>query len=269
MAADPVRQPLAPADLRVGQAGGAEHGDEDLRRPHLAGRRVDHRQRLPGEVDEQLVAGEVGLAHGQRHAAAPGGVEVAEPAVAVALGVLGPVFLPQQQQRHPGAAQLGMDPRPVGLRPQRLPRREGRAEQPRLQRGIVQPGRHRPGDADHRRAAKVLGDRVAADADRGGDLPLALAAGVLEAKDFSNLAHGQSLGGHGSPRRRCRTEPAPVDDCPQTAPQPLAGVAGLRRNRWLACAGFSGWLPSESPAAFRRNTHSRPRRPPCRHPRRR
>jgi hypothetical protein len=71
VAAHPVGQPLAPPHLGVGQAGGAEHGDEDLRRPFSAGGRVDHRQRLPGEVDEQLVAGEMGLAHRRRHAAPP------------------------------------------------------------------------------------------------------------------------------------------------------------------------------------------------------
>jgi hypothetical protein len=207
--ADPVRQTLAPADLRIGQAGGAEHGHENLGCPHLAGRRVDHRQGLPGEIDEQLVAGQVGLAHGQRHPAAPGGVEVAEPAVAIALGLFGPVFLPKQQQGHSGSTKLRMDPRPVGRRPQCLRQRKGWAEQPRLQLSIVQPGRYRPADADHRRPAEILGDRVAADPDRGGDLPLALATGVLAAKDFSNLAHGQSLSGHGSPRQCCRIEPAP------------------------------------------------------------
>jgi hypothetical protein len=31
-------------------------------------------------------------------------------------------------------------------------------------------------------------------------------------------------------------------------------VAALRRNGWLAWTGFSGWLASESPAGFRRNT---------------
>jgi hypothetical protein len=35
----------------------------------------------------------------------------------------------------------------------------------------------------------------------------------------------------------------------------LSGVAALPRNGWLACVGFTGWLASESPAAFRRNTH--------------
>ena len=37
MRADPVRQRLGPARLGIGVVGGAHHGDEDLRRPDLAG----------------------------------------------------------------------------------------------------------------------------------------------------------------------------------------------------------------------------------------
>ncbi len=129
---DPVRQALAPADLSIGQTGRAQHGDKDLCCPDLTGRRIDHRQGLPGEVDEQLVASDMGLAHGQRHPAAPRGVEVAEPAVAITLRLPDPILLPQQQQGHPGTAQFEMDPRPVGLWPHRLRGRERRAEQPGL-----------------------------------------------------------------------------------------------------------------------------------------
>ena len=44
-----------------------------------------------------------------------------------------------------------------------------------------------------------------------------------------------------------------LDDCPQTAPPTPSRAAGLPRNRWLLCVGITGWLPSECPAALRRN----------------
>src|SRR6202162_3442747 len=39
-------------------------------------------------------------------------------------------------------------------------------------------------------------DRCAADPNRSGDHPLARPTGVLQAQNFSNLPHRQSLGGH-------------------------------------------------------------------------
>src|SRR4051812_50113217 len=38
---------------------------------------------------------------------------------------------------------------------------------------------------------------------------------------------------------------------------PGSGGAGLPRNGWLVSVGITGWLASEWPAAFRRNTHQR------------
>ena len=182
--------------------------------------------------------------------------------------MLGPVLLPEQHQRHAAPPELGMDPRPVRLRARRPPSSNpARREQTLLQVGVVQPGRHRPGDADHRRTAEILGHRVAADSDRGSDLPVALAAGVLEAKNFSDLAHGQSLSGH-------RHSPATLPDraCPRwtTArrppPQRPVRVAGLPRNGWLAWTGFSGWfasnhrLDSRNPQPSRRTADHPPPR---------
>ena len=60
------------------------------------------------------------LPHGGRDGLAPIAVKVAEPAVAVAVGVLGSVFLPQQQQRHGAPLQFFMDVGPIGQRPYRL-----------------------------------------------------------------------------------------------------------------------------------------------------
>ena len=75
----PVRQGLRPRRLGEGVARGPEHGHEDLRLPLLAGLAVDHRHRLPGVVDEQLLAGAVLLAYHQVELPGPGPVLVAEP----------------------------------------------------------------------------------------------------------------------------------------------------------------------------------------------
>ncbi len=255
VAADPVRQRLRPACLGVGEVGRAQHGDEDLRCPDLARGGVDHLGGLPGIVDEQPLSRWVGLAHRRRQTTAPGRMQVAEPAVAIPIRLPGPVLLPEQQKGDAGLAQLGMDAGPLRLGPQRLRRGEWRSEQPALQRHVVQRRRDRPGDADHGGATQVLRDRVAADADHGRDLVAAVAADVLEAKDFSNLTHGQSLAWHGAPRDRWGATVPWVEDCSRTAPPAPSGVAGIDRNHRLACVGITGWNGSESPAGMRRNTH--------------
>ena len=175
---DPVRQPLAEAGFGIGVVRGPQNRDEDLGLAHLPGDRIEHRHGVAGKVHEQLLAGGMGLAHGRRHAAAPFAVEVAEPAVAVAVGMLAAIILPQQRQGHAAAAQLGMDMGPIRqwLRPRRVIAR--RREQLALQRRIVELVRHRPGDADDGRPADVLPDRRTADAQRLSDHPFTRPAGV-------------------------------------------------------------------------------------------
>ena len=64
---DPIAERLCPGRLDIGEARRAHHCDEDLRLAHLAGQPVDdHRHRVAGVIDEQLVAAHVGLAHGDR-----------------------------------------------------------------------------------------------------------------------------------------------------------------------------------------------------------
>ena len=68
MGADPVGQCLAPRRLGIGQARGAEYGDEDLRLVYDTGRAVDDADLLAGIVDEHLVAGRMVLSHDRRQA---------------------------------------------------------------------------------------------------------------------------------------------------------------------------------------------------------
>jgi hypothetical protein len=57
MRTDPVGQRLGPARLSVGEVGGAHDRDENLRRTDLAGEPIDdHRHRVAGVIDKQLVA---------------------------------------------------------------------------------------------------------------------------------------------------------------------------------------------------------------------
>lgn len=139
VAADPVGEPLRPGRLRVGEAGSAEHRDEDLRGAPLAGEPVDHhRDAVAGIIDEELVAGRMRLAHRHRQAAFPGAVELAEPRIAIPVGLARNVFLPQDRQRHVLAPELAVHRCPVRLRlpamaPPRAGTRTGAGEQPGLQ----------------------------------------------------------------------------------------------------------------------------------------
>ena len=92
MGADPVRQCLAEPGLGEGVIRCPQHRDEDLGCAHFPSEPVEHRQGIAGEVHEQLLPGRMGLSHGRCDAVAPFDVEVAEPAVAVTVGMMSAVF---------------------------------------------------------------------------------------------------------------------------------------------------------------------------------
>ena len=75
---------------------------------------IDHRHRLAGIVDEQLLADAVLLTHHHVQLALPGSVVLTEPAVLKALRLAQAVLLPEQRQGYAGAAQFGMHPCPIG-----------------------------------------------------------------------------------------------------------------------------------------------------------
>ena len=81
---DPVPQLLGRGRLGVGEAAGAEHGDEQLDRPQFTRAPVDQRRPLAREVDEGLLAGAVHLPHRRPQAPRPLPVDLAELRVAVA-----------------------------------------------------------------------------------------------------------------------------------------------------------------------------------------
>ena len=146
--ADPISERLGPARLGVGEAGGAEHGDKDLCRPDLAAESVDdHRHRVAGVIDKQLVAAGMGLPHRDRDARGPAPVQLAEPRVPVPFGMPLDVLVPQDLQRDVFALQLAVNRGPVGLGAAAVALLGAdRGEELCFQRGIGHLGRQRPAE---------------------------------------------------------------------------------------------------------------------------
>lgn len=120
----PKKRALAP-DLRSSPAASGwswRRRRSDWRRPAPrqksapvddAGRRIDHRHCLPGIVRLHHRARRTPIAECRARPAFESGEVLAEPDVAVAVGMGGAILLPQQRQRHPLALQLPGDQRKV------------------------------------------------------------------------------------------------------------------------------------------------------------
>ncbi len=151
---------------------------------------VDEPRLLARVVDEALVAGAVELAHGQAAPFEPVAVEVAEPCVAVAVGVLFQVLEVEQLQGDAGPSALRVDPGAVGRRALPLARHLRPAIEPALQHVVtqrldlkpVQPGPLGP----HEDAA----DRAQPDPEALSHRPVAQPQGPLLPQDFPDLPHG-------------------------------------------------------------------------------
>jgi hypothetical protein len=115
-APDPVSQRLGPARLGISEVGGAHDGDENLRRTDLAGEPVDdHRHRVAGVIDKQLVAADMGLPHRDRQSRRPTAVQLAEARIAIPLGIPLDVLVPQHRQGDVLAFELAVNLSPIGL----------------------------------------------------------------------------------------------------------------------------------------------------------
>ncbi|MNN07898.1 hypothetical protein D3C81_1207340 [compost metagenome] len=104
MRAQPVRQFLRPSGFCKGVARRSKHGNEDLRLADFAGSPVNDRHGLACVVDEQLFSGSMLLAHDHIDLGGPKAIVLAEPAVLEALRMAESILLPEQGQRHTGAA---------------------------------------------------------------------------------------------------------------------------------------------------------------------
>ena len=149
-------------------------------------------------VDEQLLARLVVLAHDDIQLPGPLPVVPAEPRIPVPPGIPLPVFVPQQQQGHALAPKFLVDVRPVGDAPVPglPPGLRRRREQTTLQVGLGQVVRQRPAEADPVQPGQIVAGGVVGDAADTFDLPVAQALPV-QPEDLPDLAHGNSLVGHG------------------------------------------------------------------------
>jgi hypothetical protein len=190
MAGDPVRHLLGAGGLGVGVVGGAEDGDEELGRADLAGGRLDEPRLLAGVIDEALLAGAVDLAHRQAAPLQPASVQIAEPGVAIAVGVLLQVFEVEQLEGDAGLAPLGVDPGAVRRRTLALTRHLGPTVEPALQDLVGQHLDLEPVQAGGLGPGQHAGDRAQAESDAPAHGPVAQPQGPLLSKDLSDLPHG-------------------------------------------------------------------------------
>ena len=101
--------------LDVGEVARAKDCDEELCGVTLTGPRVDDADAVPAEVDKDLLAGPMGLAHRDVERARPSVVVLAELTVLIAVGVLLTVLLPEQHLRDVLPLELEVHEREIGL----------------------------------------------------------------------------------------------------------------------------------------------------------
>ena len=218
--ANPVRQGLGPGRLGEGIVGGAQHGDEDLRLSDLACVRIVDRQLLARVVDKDLVARDVVLAHGRRKPPLEAPEKIAEPAVAIAVGLRRPVLLPQHHHGDARLLQLHHQRRPAGLSTPPCARLHTRSrEQPLLQQLVGQLRRQRPAHLRGLRPLQAILHRAAHHAGQAPDLTHARAR-TRQAQHLPQLSHGQR------PLRRHAVLPSPSTEpsCPQLLTQEPASL---------------------------------------------
>ena len=155
----PVRERLGPGGLGEGVVRRPEDGDEDLCFAQLPGGALDDGHALSGVVDEQLLAGAVGLAHHHVEALTPSAVALAELTVLQPLGVLGLVLVPQQREGDVLVAAFGVDLSPVRNGALNAGRYLRDGEQPRFERALVELLGQGPGQPGRVGAANVVAHR--------------------------------------------------------------------------------------------------------------
>jgi hypothetical protein len=196
---NPVRQRLAPGRLGVNEAGGAPHGDEDLRRPHLSGRPLDHLHGATSKVDEQLLARRVHLTQRRLQVANLLPIQVTERGITKPVQRRSAVFFPQQCQRHVRPPPLAMNGRPV--RNRALIRRHVRRrwKQHRFKLNIVEPTGQRPAETGPRCPLQIFMHRALAQPQAMTNRALRQPAAKPQSQNLAYLPHRQSLARHLDP----------------------------------------------------------------------
>ena len=171
MRAGPIRQLLRPRRLGIGEVRGAEHADENLRLADFARRRISDPDPLARIVHERLLAGDMVLAHHRRQASFKTTKQIAEPAVAVALGLDLSVFLPEDHHRHARPLQFARQGRPVRFDPPPpAGRNRGAPKELEFQSLLGDVVRQRPFEPGRRRPFQIVLDRAARHAQTPPDL---------------------------------------------------------------------------------------------------
>ena len=174
---------------------GAQHGDEEEGGLIIAAFRIRPAQRFPGPVQKGLLPGDVPLPESHLQGRLPALVVLAELGVAVAVGLVGAIFLPQQLQRHVPAAQLLVDVGQVRQWAGRC-RRQRIGKEQIVQLVLVHLIRQRPTQTGFLGPLQIGGDGAARPITALGDLAIGELGLVFEAKNFPDLAHGQPPLGH-------------------------------------------------------------------------
>ena len=122
MSVEPVGLILAPAGTSKGVVGGAQYCYKHLSLTHLASIRINDCHGRTTVIDKQLLTRSMQLTHAALLLALPFHIAVAKLRVTVAvIGILLPVFLPQQVLGNTFALQFLMDSRIIRLSKAALP----------------------------------------------------------------------------------------------------------------------------------------------------
>ena len=158
--ADPRRQILTARGLRIDQAARPEHADEEFDDDDLARRRIHQRRALPGEIDEELLARAMHLAHRRFQRPCPPPIPLTKLAVPVPSRMPRAILQPQQRERHARLLQFLVQLTPIGDHPiAGRPDRRSR-KHARFQSGVIHVVREGPRQARRRHTLQVRGDRA-------------------------------------------------------------------------------------------------------------
>ena len=142
----------------------ADRLDKNLDRDDLTRQAIDELGSAAGEVDKQLLAGDMGLTHRRLQPPAQPWLEIAEPGIAEPVGRADPLLLPQQRQGHIGAAPLAMHPGPVAHRALIRGDRQWWREQHRFQLRVIEIFGQWPAHAGSASPAEIAANRSLAQA---------------------------------------------------------------------------------------------------------
>ena len=193
--ADPVGGGLARRGAGERVVRRTQRGHEDLRLGDLTGAGVNDRYGGAGVVDEQLLAGDVDLAHRALLALRELAVLDAEAGVLVGLGVGRGVLLPQQHQSDAGALEFLVHQSEVG---RQLVAGSGhrRAVQAGLQVFVAEALGKGPVHAGHPGQQDVLAHHALGGLERAADLVVAQPGLQVQAQCLSDLSHRDSVRWH-------------------------------------------------------------------------